>query len=195
MVIKKKIILISVVSGIVGLAFIFLLIYPLFKKIIKNSQEIVEVRKEIVLSQGKAGGISQIKKDFKKLKPDLEKIDSLFVNSEAPIGLIEFLEKTAANSGVSIEIKPVSLKESKEDPWDSIGFQITTISSSDNSLRFLEKLETAPYLIKIQSVVINKLGEQDLKSQRYEGYSLKDVILNLKIKVFTKYNEEKKKID
>ncbi len=154
--IKKKIMLISVVSGIIGLAFIFLLIYPLFKRIIKNSQEIIEVRKEIVLSQGKAGGISQIEKDFKKLKPDLEKIDSLFVDSEAPIGLIEFLEKTAANSGVSIKIKPVSLKESKEDSWNSIGFQITTISSSDNSLRFLEKLETAPYLIEIQNVVVNK---------------------------------------
>ena len=191
--IRKKIILISVVSGIIGLAFIFLLIYPLFKRIIKNSQGIIETRKEIVLSQDKAGDISQIKKDFKKLEPDLEKIDSLFVDSEAPIGLIEFLEKTAVNSGISIEIRPVSLKESKEDSWDSIGFQITTISSSDNSLRFLEKLEAAHYLIEIQNVVVNKLTEQNLKSQRYEGYSLGDVILNLKIKVFT--NEEKRETD
>jgi len=191
--IKKKIILISVVSGIIGLAFIFLLIYPLFKRIIKNSQGIIETRKEIVLSQDKAGDISQIKKDFKKLEPDLEKIDSLFVDSEAPIGLIEFLEKTAVNSGISIEIRPVSLKKSKEDSWDSIGFQITTISSSDNSLRFLEKLEATHYLIEIQNVVVNKLTEQNLKSQRYEGYSLGDVILNLKIKVFT--NEEKRETD
>jgi len=190
---KKKIILISVVSGIIGLAFIFLLIYPLFRRIIKNSQEIVEARKEIVLSQGEVGGISQIKKDFKKLKPDLEKIDGLFVDSEAPVSLIEFLEKTAVNSGVSIEIRPVSLKESKEDSWDFIGFQVTAIGFSDNSLRFLEKLETAPYLIEIQNVVVNKLTEQNLKSQRYEGYSLEDVILNLKIKVFT--NEEKKETD
>jgi len=187
---KKKIILISVVSGIIGLAFIFFLIYPLFRKIVKSSQDIVEIRKEIVLSQGEAGGLSQIKKDFGELKPDLEKISSLFVDSEAPVGLIEFLEKTAATSGVSIEIRPINLKESKKDYWGFIGFQITTVGSSDNSLRFLEKLEVAPYLVEIQSIVINKLTEQDLESQKYKEYSLGNVILNLKIKVFT--NEEKK---
>jgi len=183
---NKKILLISIISGLISIVLIVFIIYPLFEKIRENSKKVSAVKQDLLLSRGKAGSLEQVKETYENLKPDLEKIDGLFVDPQVPINLIQFWEKTATESGISIDISPAFLKASEVDPWNSIAFQVTLIGSFPNFLKFLEKIENASYLIEIQSLTARRLIERELKPTEQEQYSLGDVRVTLLTKVFTK---------
>ena len=183
---KKKTILFSLIFGIIALILVSFAIYPLFKGIKKDSEGFIAVKKELTLCGSKVGKFEQFKKIYKELEPDLERIERIFVDPEVPIDLIEFWEKTAINSELSINISPVSLKAVETDPWNSIGFQIAVIGSFSDFLKFLEKIETGPYLIKIQNLSVKRLTEEEISSEKYKLASSGDVSITLLTKVFTK---------
>ncbi len=155
---KKKIIVFSLIFGIAGLSLICFVIYPLFKGIKKNSEELIIAKRESILLQDKTGKIEQFMKAYGDLKPDLEKIDHLFTNSEAPIDLIKFLKKTADDSELSNDISSVSVRTAETDPWSFLGFRITLEGFLPNFLKFLEKIETASYLIEVQNLSVKKVS-------------------------------------
>lgn len=165
---KEKIIISSIIFGIVSLALICFIIYPLVQGIKRNSQDLVGAKKELTLFQTKVEEVEQTKENYEKLKSDLDKIDKLFIDPDVPIDLIKFWEKTANDSGLSIDIAPVSLKAVGTDPWSSIGFSLILSGSFPNFLKFLEKIETSPYLLEVQ------------------GLTVKDLKADLIVKVFTK---------
>lgn len=175
----KKTILISIIFGLITIALIFVGISPLLQGIKKNSETLIALKAELTLSQERAGKIEQLKKDYKELEPDLEKIDKLFVNPETPIDLIEFWEKMASISNLSIEISPVSLKSFQDEAWNSMGFQLRLTGSFPNFRKFLEKIETGPYLIELQNLSVKKLTEGKLVSPE-------DVSVSLTAKVYTR---------
>ncbi len=159
---KKKIIVFSLIFGIASLSLICFVIYPLFKGIKKNSEELIIAKRESILLQGKTGKIEQFRKTYEDLRPDLEKIDHLFIDSEAPIDLIKFLKKTAEDSDLSNNISSVSVKTAETDPWSSLGFQVTLKGFLPDFLKFLEKIETTPYLIEVQNLAIKKVNGSGL---------------------------------
>jgi len=120
----------------------------------------------------------------KALIDTLEKIDDLFADPEVPIEFINFLEKNAGKSQLSIEISPMAKKETE--PWPSLSFQISTVGSFSNFLKFLEKLETGPYLIEISNLNVKKITEKELRSEKFETFSLSDVNALFLIKVLTR---------
>lgn len=183
---KKKIFIISAISGLITLALIGFVIYPLFKGIKETSQELIAVKKELALIQTGAENVKQIEESYQALKTDLEKIDRLLIDPEVPIDLIEFWESLAADLEISIDISPFSIRVSETDPWDSIGFQITLIGSLPNFLKFLEKMEYSPYLIEIQNLAIKKLAGKGLKLEGYEQISPGDISGTLVAKIYTK---------
>jgi len=72
------------------------------------------------------------------------------------------LDKTAENSKLLSDISSVSVKTSETDPWSSLGFQITLAGLLPDFLRFLEKIETAPYLIEVQNLTVKKVSGSGL---------------------------------
>lgn len=194
---NRKILLISIVFGLVVLILICFGVYPLLKRIKNNSQEFIAIRKDLILSSGQIGSLAEIKKIYEEIEPDFEKINQFFIDPEVPLDLIKFFEKTAEDSKVSIdissssalkksELKKSELKKSGKELRGSLGFQISLVGSFPNCSRFLEKVETGPYLIEIQDVNIKRLTEAELKSLKYEQFSPGAVSANLAIKVYTK---------
>lgn len=166
MTIKEKTIIFSLISLVIILVFVVFGIYPQLKGIKKSSEELIDVKKELISFQNKVKELERFPKIYQELEPDLKKIDSLFVDPEVPIDLIKFWETTAQTSILSIEISPAIIKPQEDDLWKSMGFQMVLIGPFPNFLRFLEKIETAPYLIEVQNLVINKteIGQTDVKA-------------------------------
>ena len=183
---KKKIYLWLIIFGLLTLCLIILIIYPVFGWIKESSQEIISQKQRLASLQDRIESLENFKKLYPTIKPNLEKIDGLFINPEAPIGFIGFLEKTASHTQVLIEISAITLRETKKDPWPFLGFQIRINGSFPKFLRFLEKLEAGPYLIEIQSLDISRLSEQDVKLKQFEGFSAGDIRASLSIKAFSK---------
>jgi len=183
---RKKIIIFSIIFGLISLALVCFVIYPLFKEIKKNSGELISLKRELALSKNETEKFGEIKEVYENLEADLEKIDKLFIDSEVPVELIQFWETIAKDSGLLINISPTSSTTAEGETWDSIGFQITLSGSSSNFLEFLEKTETGPYLIEIQNLVVKKITGGEFVVEGYTEFSSEDVNANLLIKVYTK---------
>ena len=186
MTIKNKINLSLIFFLILAIFLLAFLIYPLLKDIKNNSKEMISQKKEVLSLENKIKDIEEFRKNYAKIRPNLEKIETLFTNSEAPIDFISFLEKTSQDCRVSIQIVPAAITRVSEEPWPSLSFSITLTGSFPNFLRFLEKLESGPYLTEIQNLSIKRLQDTELKSKEFESLSLGDIQASFLIKVFTK---------
>jgi hypothetical protein len=182
----EKTFLISGVLSLLVLILFYFGIYFLIKDIKKNSEDFLRVKKEISIIQTQIENIESFKNTYVFLKPDLEKVSNLFVDPEVPIDFIKFLETTASSSEVLIKVSLVSPKAIVEEPWSFLEFQLNLTGSIPNFLKFLEKIETANYLIEIQNLSIGRLSEKDLTTKELKTFSLDNVNVILVIRVFTK---------
>jgi len=183
--IGKKLILILIILSLLALILFCSGIYFLIKDIKKNSEDFLVKKREIFVLRAKIENLENFEKNYGNLEPDLEKISNLFVDPKVPIDFIKFLETTASSSGISIKIAFASSRAVSKESWPFLGFQLSLGGSMPNFFKFLEKMETAPYLIEIQNSSVQKLSEKKLLTKEFSGFSLDDVTANLVIKVFT----------
>ncbi len=172
MILKNKTNLSVAIFIILVILIIVFVVSPTFKDIRNNSQELISGKEKLASLESKIGNLNKLKATYKEFEPKLAEIDELFVNSELPVEFISFLEKIAKDIKVDIKISPAPL--GGKDTWSFISFQISAISSFPNFLSFLEKLETAPYLIEIQNLNISQTSKTEVISA------------NLSIKVYTR---------
>jgi len=149
----KKIYLIVGTTVIITLILIIFIVFPLIGNIKNISKDLVSQKSEIFLLEQREGNLKNLKKIYNSNQKNFEKIDTSFINSNTPIGFISFLEKIAANSQADIEISLTGGKSSFE---NGLSFSVSLGSSFPNFLKFLEKLENGPYLVKVSSLNIGR---------------------------------------
>ena len=178
MIFKNKINLSLLIFSILIIGLTFFVIYPVFKEIKTNSEDLISKKQSFTSLEMKIENLKNSQVFLSEIKPNLEKINQLFINFELPVDFINFLEKTAEESDIVIEILALPSQKIEKDSWPSIFFQISSITSFDKFLRFLEKIENSSYLIKPQNLNIRRLGEREIE--------LNDVKIILSIKVYAK---------
>ncbi|PIV64969.1 MAG: hypothetical protein COZ90_00745 [Candidatus Nealsonbacteria bacterium CG_4_8_14_3_um_filter_37_36] len=183
--IKNKINLSLVIFIILSIILILFAIYPLFKEIKINSEDLISKKQSLTFLEGKIENLKRYQTIWRQIEPNLEKIDKLFIDPEVPVEFISFLEATARDCDLSVEIFPAPASKITEDPWPSLFFQISSTASFSKFLKFLEKLEASPYLIKIQNLNTRRLTEKDLELKLFKELSPGDTKNTLLIKVYT----------
>jgi hypothetical protein len=166
-------------------AIVVLLILPTYQDIQQSSEEMALQKQELASLEDKIGNIEEFKAHYKDISENLGRISELFVNSKAPTDFISFIETGAQESQLSVEIFPSAPKQESDDKWRSILFRTESASPFSSFIRFLEKLESSPYLLEVQTLRITKLLESDLKTSKFENASLGDVKANLSVKTFS----------
>lgn len=182
MTLKVKIYLSVVIFLILNLALIFFL-RNLFFDIKETSSEILSQREKLLLLEEKAKNSERFASFFQKEEENFERLDSFFINPEMPVGFIDFLEKTSRDYILSLKIASLPLAESKKDPWSSIGFQLSSLGSFSNFLKFSEKLKFSPYLIELLNLNISRIEKTELLEGK--EFLAGDVKAELSIKVYT----------
>lgn len=155
----KKIYLVIGTIIIINLILIIFIVFPLINNIKNISKDLVSQKSEIFLLEQREGNLKNLKEIYNFNQKNFEKIDTSFVDLNTPIGFISFLEKIAANSQAGIEI---SLTEGKSSFENGLSFSVSLGSSFPNFLKFLEKLENGPYLIKVSSLNIGRTIESKI---------------------------------
>ena len=186
MTLKNKINLSLAIFIMLNIILIYFVIYPLFKEIKINSEDLISKKQSSATLERKVENLKQFQTLWFEIQPNLEKIDKLFIDPEVPVEFISFLEETASDCGLLVEIFPAPTLKTTGDPWPSIFFQISSTASFSKFFKFLEKLETSPYLIEIQNLNVRRLTEKDLEQKAFEKFSLGDTINTLLMKVYTK---------
>ena len=183
---KNKINLSLVVFGVLIVSLIVFVIYPLFKEIKNNSEDLISKKQKLLSLEAKIENLGEFQSLWSEIEPNLKKIDQLFIDPGVPVEFISFLETAARDCDFPIVISPALPSKIEKDPWPSLSFQISSITSFSKFLRFLVKIETSPYLIEIQNLNARRLTEKELKLKEFEKLSLGDIKTTLSIKVYTK---------
>lgn len=174
--IKKKIYFSLALSAVLNLSIILFLIYPNFLKIKKVSENFLSQKQELFLLEERETNVNKFKNFYNREKVNLNEIEAVFINPEAPVDFIGFLEKISQDSQISIKISPISAAAGTDDTWNSIGFQLDLDGSFPDFLKFLEKLESSAYLVEIKNLNIRGLTESVAPGS---------VKANLALKVYT----------
>jgi len=172
---QKKIIIVSIL-GIICLVFI-LIIFQTIRDFKKDSQALISQKKELILLENKIKDLENFEEEYREKKEKLEKINQLFLKQDDPaeiINFLNFLRKTATDSEIVLNISPSFQKKE-----NSLTFQLSGRGEYKNIMRFLEKLENAPYLTEIFSLFLKTIREkEDLTSQ---------IEFNLALNIITKW--------
>ena len=155
---KIKFSIYLIVFLVLNLALVFFLRNS-FLEIKKTSLEIISKRSETLLLEKKAQSSQDFADLFGKEKEKFNKVESLFIDPEMPVEFINFLEKTAKDQNLSIDLS-ISPSPIGKDLWPAIGFQINLAGFSPDVFKFLEKLSHSRYLIDIQSLEISKIEKE-----------------------------------
>ena len=93
---------------------------------------------------------------------DFEKIESHFIEQEAPIHFFEFLEDRARHCSLSIEISSLSesARESKENSDKDIRLQIKLQGAEQDFMKFLDQIEASHYLLEVIGLNLKKIGKE-----------------------------------
>lgn len=190
---QQKIIISLIILCLSAFAIIIFIINPLFRDIKETSEKFVFQKNFQLNAEIRAEHLKDVKTVFQAEKQNLEKINFLLIDREIPLNFIEFLEKTADDCNVSVEILPGSLRESKTEPWSFINFHISLTGSFTDFSKFLEKLELSGFpaatnskgfLMKLSNLNIKKLSKQDIAVKKFEKFSAQDVTASFSIKVY-----------
>ncbi|MGB2762354.1 MAG: type 4a pilus biogenesis protein PilO [Minisyncoccales bacterium] len=161
-----------------ALVFVFFLIHPLLNQIRENSYSFVLQKNSFAELQERETNFKKLKNLWRLYEQDLKKIDALFINSSDPVeftAFMEFLENNAGNCGLSIEILSLPTKKAEPDSWNFNNYQLSLKGSFSNVLKFLEKIENAPYLIEVSNLNIKK-DSTDLNKNTQTNLTIKAYI-------------------
>ncbi|MBD3208718.1 MAG: hypothetical protein GF370_04685 [Candidatus Nealsonbacteria bacterium] len=179
---KDKTNIAAIAFLVLGGLVIFFLVIPVFNNIQGHAQQLEEKEDRITLLESKIQNIEDFKRSSEQINQGLEKANALFINSKAPTGFISFLEEAAQSSNVSLDISPSVPEERGGDEWPSIIFRLSSTGNFPDFYRFLEKIESSPYLVKINSLRIGKTRESSRESDA--GAYSSEIEASLELKVF-----------
>jgi Tfp pilus assembly protein PilO len=183
---KEKIylsLLLFLVSGLILLFFVF----SLFKEIRKQSQSLLNLKKNLAEKEMRLINIQNLKLVEKEVSQDLEKTEKIFFDKEAPIDFINFLEKTSQDCEIIVEkISPISSPKTSTPILSRLDFQITGFSNFKGAACFLQKLEFGPYLIQVSNLNLSRITQEELKNKNFQGLSLNDLKLSISFRAYTR---------
>jgi len=145
-----------IILGIATLLLAVFLTRPLFLGVKQESANLISTRGVLIDFENKSKNLKSFQATYGDYQENLEKIDKLFIDQEEPVAFIEFLEKEANNFHLAIDITSLNAKVNESDPWPSISFYLLLNGSFTNFLRFLEKVESSPYLITLSNFDLKK---------------------------------------
>ena len=182
---KSKTFVIMVAVMLFAVALTVLIIYPTYSDIRGSSEELLSQKQKISALEKKIENIEEFRQNYKSIGESIEKANLAFATSDAPVNFITFLEQIALNSNVSMEISPSIPIEELGSEWKYIDFQINSLSSFPNFLKFLEKLESGPYLIEINSLKVSRISEKMIENKAFEQFSAGDAKFVISLKVYS----------
>jgi len=172
----------SIVFIGISLALTMFIIFPLIRKIEESCSRLITGRQERAFFSEEKENLQNLKPVFQDLEPDLEKIDSLFINSEVPIEFINFLERLAIELNVFVDVHSVSSIYKQENAWSFLVFKLDTSSSFINLSKFIEKLKNSSYLVEVKDLNMRKMGGYGGASEGLNS----EISASFSIKVFAK---------
>lgn len=147
----------------------------------------------IVASASRIKQIEAFNEFSKTQGGNLAKIDSLFIDARSPKDIFDFLENSAKNTGVKLEISSSSdVFSMAKVAWPSFNFQMTLTGGFSSILKFVKSIETGKYLVSASNLSIVDQQVADSGQSKLVSEGLKASV-TLSIYVINKNDGNEKK--
>jgi len=175
---KRNILWLTFAAAIIILLFGGFVAYPIGRGIIEDHEKVLLQKQDFVLISADTKNVEQFQRNIALYDTELERLSGLFIDQVTPIEFIEFLEQLAETHQLDLAVSLGTTGKAKGDPWSSISFRLSLQGTYTNTLRVLEKIENAPYLVEFESVEIAEKG--------LRGSSIVQMDTLVALKVYTK---------
>jgi hypothetical protein len=155
--IKREIYIIILVSFLFAVALVLFFVYPLLKEIKNDSQQIISQKNDVLLLKNDFDEVQKFQKKYETFKPDLDKLDGMFVDSQNPVDFIKFIEKFASDFEIEAELSAPSF--SQDGPPNFIELRLSCMGDFPKILKFINALETGNYLIQVKNLDIKNFKD------------------------------------
>jgi hypothetical protein len=148
---KDKLYIISGVLIVIFACFIAFFIYPTLTDVIGHSQKLLADKAQDSLMQKELSELQAFKNNEYLYDANLQKADNLLIDARNPVDFVEFLERIAGQSQISVDVSLAPQVSGKPVP-----FVLNTTGSFSGTAAFSRRVETGPYLITINKLSITK---------------------------------------
>lgn len=181
---KKKIAIVLIV-WLLLLGAIVKVNFVLFDKVKKTSSRLSFSKKAVEFFKKRASQLNQFGKNFPQVQSALDKINPALISKDAPVDLMNFLEKQAKQEYLSLEVTP-SGGLSKKGDWESLSFTIKTKGKFPGTIRFLKNLEYGSFFVEVFGADIKRVEEKSKEGKVQKG----DAVSSFNIRVFSKNKKD-----
>ena len=153
---NKKIYISTVIFALIILLLVAFVIFPFLKKIKNNSADSVSEKNSFASLGAQVGEIEKFKSKYASYEPNFKKIDQLYIDPGNPVEFFKFLEKITSDCKVSSNVS--LLQDYSKSKSGFVNLQIFSNGEFLDILKFLDKIETGPYMVKIKNLSMKRSG-------------------------------------
>ena len=157
--------------GICSILFMAGVLYQVFQGVVKDHKEVLAHKRELLQLREDQESSNEFGKIERQHALEFQKIENLFVDGDSPIAFFRFLDETAASLGLRTEKALGSLQLLQGDRWPSMEVRLAGGGAYVNVVAFLQKIENAPYLLKVRTLNISQ-GRVTQQDQGQTDFSL-----------------------
>ncbi|MBA3047432.1 type II secretion system protein M [Patescibacteria group bacterium] len=153
---KKKIIAGPVIFLAIMGIIVFFIVMPAINDIKKIKNEVEAERIDLEKKYIKGQSLKQLKENLQEIKPDLEKLNNVFVINEQELDFITTLENFAHENNVEQKINMDAFKNlDKSKALQEIRLNLSLAGGFTELLNYLADLESSHYYITVNSLEVS----------------------------------------
>ncbi|MCH7492539.1 hypothetical protein IID19_03000 [Patescibacteria group bacterium] len=153
---KKRLLLLSISSGLIIISGIIFGILPLFSKIVNLNSEVDEKRVQLAIFQQERTNLEQTQVDYAKISNDISKISKIFIDSGNALDVFYTLEDVAALNLVSQDIKVNSGSSGSN---TTLNMDITLDCTWIQCLSYINDTEKLNFYLRIDNLRFTSKGD------------------------------------
>lgn len=181
---KRKISILTVVF-LLSISFItYAVIMPTVDKIRLLRSQIITQKVELEKKLNRETNMSKLAEKLKKIEPQLEKFERIFINQNRELEFITTLEKIASENNVSQKINLAPKKNDLDGIYKNVPITLAVNGNFINLRNYLVDLEALSYYLNISQLIITNTpsaGTSKLKIPDAHDTPVKKTNASLKI--------------
>lgn len=152
---RTNILIAAVLLG--AAAFVVFVIFPIFGNIQKSRDRLLLALQDELALKDQIAAVQEYRALAKEVRENLALLEDMLVDVQFPVTFVQFLERLAGENSLSIEV--VSPAGGRAGAGEEVVFQLKIEGTPSDLTRFLTRLETGPYLVRITQMQILRLEE------------------------------------
>jgi len=166
---KRKISIITV-SFLLSISFItYTVITPTIDKIRLLRSQIITQKVELEKKLNRETNMSKLAEKLKKIEPQLEKFEKIFINQNRELEFITTLEKIASKNNVSQKINLAPKKNSFDGVYKNVPITLALNGNFINLRNYLVDLETLSYYLNISQMTMTHTHSAGISKPKVPG--------------------------